>query len=185
MRTLIQPVVWLCATLRIPPNAVTVISLLLNIGTGYLFYRGMFVIAGVVMAVGGILDTVDGELARSGNRASRFGAFLDSNFDRASEFFVLFGLFLFYNHTPVSIVIVAALFSSIMVSYTRARAEGVDIECRVGVFERPMRILVLTLGALFLNNRLFPIAIWILLAGTTATVLHRSIYVLLKLKRTR
>lgn len=180
---MLRPLVWLCGVLRISPNAITIASLVLSAGAGYLFYRGWFVVAGIVMAVGGILDTVDGELARSRNRASRFGAFLDSNLDRFSEFFVLFGIFLFYFPAPISILIVGALFSSIMVSYARARAEGVNTECRIGIFERPLRVFVLTLGALFLNKRLFPIALWILFIGTTVTVFQRFIYVLAKLKK--
>ncbi len=183
-RGLLRPLVWLFGALRISPNAVTIASLVLSIGAGYLFYRGMFVVAGIIMAIGGIFDTVDGELARSRNRASRFGAFLDSNLDRFSEFFVLFGIFLFYFPSPTSILIVGALFSSIMVSYARARAEGVNTECRIGIFERPLRVFVLTLGALFLNKRLFPIALWILFVGTTVTVVQRVIYVLVKLKKT-
>jgi CDP-diacylglycerol--glycerol-3-phosphate 3-phosphatidyltransferase len=183
-RSLLQPLVWICRVLHISPNALTIASLVVSVGAGYLFYRGMFVIAGILMACGGIFDTVDGELARSTQQTSRFGAFLDSNFDRVAEFCVLFGLFLFYYHTRTSILIVAALFASIMVSYTRARAEGVNVECRIGIFERPLRVFILTIGALFLNKRLFPVAIWILLAGTVVTVVERLVYVLAKLKKT-
>lgn len=182
-RTLLRPLVRLFRFLHISPNAVTVVSLVLSVVAGYLFSRGLFVVAGIVMAVSGICDSVDGELARSSGRSSRFGAFLDSNFDRISEFCVLFGIFWFYFPDRISFVIIGALFGSLMVSYARARAEGVGGECRVGIFERPLRMLVLTLGALFLNTRLFPLALWVLLAGTAVTVVHRLVYVLVHLKK--
>ncbi|MFB0508982.1 MAG: CDP-alcohol phosphatidyltransferase family protein [bacterium] len=175
----IQPLVKLLVSLRIPPNLLTIISLPFSIIAGYLYGTGKFIPAGIFLAFVGFFDTVDGEVARKSNRINPNGAFLDSTIDRITEFFVFLGLFLFYrNNLLVSVLIFLALFASFLVSYIRARAQGIGKDCNTGIFERPVRFLFLVLGSLFLNPRLFPIVLWIILIGSILTIFQRLIYVL-------
>lgn len=181
-RSLLSPLIGLCVRLRVQPNLLSLSSIPLSIGSGWLFYRGSFRWAALLLLLVGIADTVDGTVARAQNRASGFGAFLDSALDRCSEFFVLFGLYLYYYPGSPAILIPILLFTSLMVSYLRARAEGLGVECRIGVFERPMRVFILVLGALILSPKGFPLILWVLLAGTLSTIGQRLYLVLRRLR---
>jgi CDP-diacylglycerol--glycerol-3-phosphate 3-phosphatidyltransferase len=125
------------------------------------------------MALAGALDILDGSLARVSGRASPFGAFLDSVLDRYSDLLVLAGLvFLFarLGRLDAVIAVLLAVVGTVMVSYTRARAESIDVECRVGLMERGERMLVLIAGALF--DLLVP-AVWVVALGANATAVQR------------
>jgi CDP-diacylglycerol--glycerol-3-phosphate 3-phosphatidyltransferase len=125
------------------------------------------------MTLAGVLDILDGSLARVSGRVSPFGAFLDSVLDRYSDLLVLAGLvFLFarLGRLDAVVAVLLALIGTVMVSYTRARAESVDVECRVGFMERGERMLVLIAGAFF--DLLVP-AVWAVALGANATALHR------------
>lgn len=173
-----------------PPAVISVAGLLFTGVAFVLLYRGWSAengwgwmrAAGGVMLFAAIWDTLDGEVARSRNIASAKGAFLDSVLDRLSEFIIYLGLFLFLGFSRFdSILLFAFLFTSLAVSYVRARAEGVGIDCKVGLFDRPLRVFIIgaTLIAIpqYMN--------WVtrlLLAGTFATALRRFIYVLSRKK---
>jgi CDP-diacylglycerol--glycerol-3-phosphate 3-phosphatidyltransferase len=177
LRVLAQPLVRLLLALRVPPNAVTIAGLALSIAVGLLLGQGRFFAAGIVLLLAGLSDTVDGELARQSNRPSSRGAFLDSTLDRISEFAVFFGLFWFLRRSPGTAALVfATLFASFAVSYVRARAEGIGIDCKIGIFERPVRFLFLVLGIFF--NRYLSYALWIILAGAAFTTVQRILAVL-------
>jgi len=177
-RKLLAPLVAVLAALRVPPNAVTIIGLPLSIAAGACFADGRFIWGGVFVALVGLCDTLDGELSRRTGRASPLGAFLDSTVDRLSESLVLVGLYWYYRGSWFGLLAVVALVFSLMVSYVRARAEGVGRECKVGLFERPVRVLTMLVGAFLLGRTWMPIALGVIALGSFITVVHRIIHVL-------
>jgi len=177
-RRLLSPAVSLLAALRVPPNAVTLLGLPFSIGAGYCFASGRFIWGGAFLALVGLCDTLDGELSRRTGTASALGAFLDSTVDRLSESLVLVGLYWYYQKSWFGLLAVAALVFSLMVSYVRARAEGVGRECGVGWFERPVRVIILLIGALVLGRTWMPVALGLTAVGSFITVIHRITHVL-------
>ncbi len=145
------PVVHLLARTGITPNTVTWLGLLIAIGAGVLVGIGHPFVAGFAVLVGGFFDIIDGALARTTDRATRFGAILDSTLDRAGEAVVLLGLLVFYTReqSTVGVVVVGVVWlMSLLVSYIRAKAEGMGLECEVGLFTRAERVILLALGLL-------------------------------------
>jgi CDP-diacylglycerol---glycerol-3-phosphate 3-phosphatidyltransferase len=165
------------------PNGLTILGSVLTASVGLLAAQGWFLAAAICLWLFSLADTLDGALARSTNRVSVFGAFLDSVCDRTAEAAVFFGIVWWYQSTGSSLGValaVLALVGSLMVSYTRARAEGVGLQTAdVGWFQRPERIILLGLG--FLLTPLWASALLIvlgLLAVLTAvTVLQRVLHV--------
>jgi len=182
-RRLLKPLVSLLAALRISPTSVTVFGLPLSIGAGYFFATGQFMLGGVLAALVGLCDTLDGELSRRTGTSSDLGAFIDSTVDRLSESLVLVGLYWYYRDSWFGLLAVVALVFSLMVSYVRARAEGVGRECRIGFFERPIRVLVLLFGAFVLGRAWMPVALGVIALGSLITVIQRIIYVLSQKER--
>jgi len=136
----------------------------------------MFFYAGLVIIFSGFFDLVDGQVARATNRVTRFGAFFDSVVDRYSDASQFLGLLVYYARSDRSFYVVLTAFvmiSAIMVSYTRARAESLIGSCRVGFMERPERLVLVILGALF--NRMAPV-LWVIAVLSTITVIHRMRY---------
>ena len=177
-RRLLGPLVRALAALRVSPTAVTCIGLPLSIGAGYCFATGRFVLGGVFAALVGLCDTLDGELSRRTGTASALGAFVDSTVDRLSESLMLVGLYWYYRDSWFGLLAIAALVFSLMVSYVRARAEGVGRECKVGLFERPVRVLLLLFGAFVLGRTWMPVALGVIALGSFVTVVHRIVHVL-------
>ena len=177
-RRLLRPLVSLLAAMRVSATAVTIVGLPLSIGAGYLFATGRFTWGGVLAALVGLCDTLDGELSRRTGKASALGAFVDSTVDRLSESLVLVGLYWYYRDSWFGLLAVVALVFSLMVSYVRARAEGVGRECKVGFFERPVRVLVLLFGAFVLGRTWMPVALGVIALGSLITVVQRIVYVL-------
>lgn len=178
-RRLLRPLVGVLSALRIHPNVVTLASVPLSLLGGYFFATGRFTLGGISAALVGLSDTLDGELSRLTGRQSSTGAFLDSVVDRLSEVLLIGGICWYYSRSEPgsSMIAIAALVSSLLVSYVRARAEGLGFECRVGWFERPVRVLVLLFGAFFLGTRCMPVAMALIAAGSLATALHRVLFV--------
>lgn len=156
------------------PNMLTWLGFVLSAFTAWVLFRGAFTAGGMLVVAAGLFDALDGSLARATGRVSTFGAFFDSTLDRLSEAMLYFGLLMFFASRPGSQQGIAltylALVGSLMVSYTRARAEGLGYECKVGLFTRFERVLVLSLGLLFAQVR---IALWILVASSFFTAFHR------------
>ncbi len=177
-RRFLRPLVNLLAAMRVSATAVTVAGLPLSIGAGYLFATGRFIGGGVLAALVGLCDTLDGELSRRTGTASALGAFVDSTVDRLSESLVLVGFYWYYRDSWYGLLAVVALVLSLMVSYVRARAEGVGRECRVGFFERPIRVLLLLFGAFVLGRTWMPLALGVIAIGSLITVVHRIFHVL-------
>jgi CDP-diacylglycerol---glycerol-3-phosphate 3-phosphatidyltransferase len=165
--------------LGLTPNALTVIGSVLTAGVGLLVAQGWFLAAGVCLWLFSLTDTLDGALARATGRVSVFGAFLDSVCDRYAEAGVFLGLVWWYQTTGDALGLALAYLSiigSLMVSYARARAEGVGFEAaEVGWFQRPERIVLLGVG--FLLASIQPAALLVVLAAlavlTSLTVLQR------------
>ncbi|HYP41419.1 MAG TPA: CDP-alcohol phosphatidyltransferase family protein [Chloroflexia bacterium] len=166
----------------ITPNMLTLFGLVLNMAVAALLATGHLVAGGVMIIVAGLFDMLDGALARITNRASAFGAFLDSVVDRYSEAVVLLGLLLYYyqqlsiQRLTEVVLIYAILFGSVMISYTRARAEGLNIKNEVGLMARPERIILLAVGLLFNTVLLIPV-LWVLAIGTQITAIQRIVHV--------
>ena len=144
---ILRPLVRWLSIMRVRPDTLTVIGWTLALGSAVLFGVGYARIAGVVMLLGGLFDALDGAVARESNRMSSFGAFLDSTLDRLSESAIFVGLIFFYASAarPFETMLAGiAMTFSLLTSYTRARAEGLGIDCQVGLLERAGRIVILS-----------------------------------------
>ncbi len=161
---------------RINPNFLTFLGLVTNIAAAWQFARGRFVAAGLVVIGAGFFDLVDGPVARESNRVTRFGGFFDSVLDRYSDLALFMGLLVYYASIDrfFYIVLTAIVMTgSVMVSYTRARAENTIPRCKVGFLERPERIVLIILGALF--DRMAPV-LWVIAVLSNLTVIYRMVY---------
>lgn len=173
------------AYLRINPNVLTLIGVAINVGCGVLFGAGYFFWAGVVLIVANLFDMLDGGVARLTGSVTKFGAFLDSSFDRMSDMVIFLGIIVFYaanrpEHSLLNVFLAGvAMMGSVLVSYTAAKAEGVVGNVRIGFLQRPERIVLLIIGALssvdstsFFANRM-PAVLWILAVGSLWTFISR------------
>ena len=166
---------WLALS-RIHPNVLTFLGLVINIVAASLFAAGNFRAAGLVVIAAGLFDMVDGRVARETNRVTRFGGFFDSVVDRYSDLALFFGLLVYYAwiSRPFYIVLTAIVMTgSVMVSYTRARAECTIPKCKVGFLERPERVVLIIIGALL--DRMAPV-LWVIAVLSNITVVARMIY---------
>jgi len=171
-----DPIVGVLSRTGISPNAVTSLSLALSVATAGLVATGHFLLGGLLVLVSGLCDLLDGALARSTKRTTRFGAILDSTVDRASEAIVFCGLLIWYlprGSALVPVLVLVALIASFLVSYIRARAEGLGLQCQVGLFTRAERVIVLAVGLLV--NQVM-IALWVLVVFACVTVAQRLLY---------
>jgi CDP-diacylglycerol--glycerol-3-phosphate 3-phosphatidyltransferase len=192
---LLEKIVNGLALTKISPNHLTFIGLLINTGAAVLFglgnehnYVRMFLYAGLVIIGAGIFDMVDGRVARLTDQVTVFGAFFDSVIDRYSDVVLFFGLVVFYARGNRLLYVFLAAFvmaTSLMVSYTRARAEALIGSCKVGFMERPERIVLIILGALFERWGAMAPVLWILAVISTLTVIHRIAYTYGKTKGVR
>src|ERR1051326_1085592 len=149
---------------------------MINVGASALLWVGQFRWAGVVIVGAGLFDMVDGRVARETNRVTRFGGFFDSVLDRYSDLFLFIGLLVWYGsiNRPFYVLLTAvAMIGSVMVSYTRSRAENSIPTCKVGFMERPERIVLLIIGALF--DRMAPV-LWVIAVLGNLTVVHRMVF---------
>lgn len=162
--------------LRITPNQVTIAGTVLNLAAGALVIAEHLVWAGIVFVVAGFMDMLDGALARMSQKVTTFGAFLDSTLDRVSEGVILSAIayLLAVQGREIDVaLVVLALLGSVLVSYTRARAESLGVECKVGLMSRPERVILIAVG-LFFN--VLPYVIYIMLALTVLTVIQRVVH---------
>lgn len=168
---------------KIHPNVLTFIGLLINVGAAVLLALGHFLSAGFVIIGAGLFDMVDGRVARETNQVTRFGGFFDSVVDRYSDLGLLVGMLVWYGsiNRPWYVVLTAiAMTGSVMVSYTRARAENVIPTCKVGFMERPERVVLVIIGAIF--DRMAPV-LWVIAVLSNLTVIHRMIFTWQEAKR--
>jgi CDP-diacylglycerol---glycerol-3-phosphate 3-phosphatidyltransferase len=173
------------ASVGFTPNALTTIGLLLNVGAGVVIASGAYQWGALAFLVSSAFDAFDGAVARAIGQATRFGAFFDSVADRYAEAAILMGLgwsLIVRGEATLVGATCAALVGSLLVSYARARAEGLGVECEVGLLQRTERILLLSLGLLFAEPLLTPI-IWMLAVATNVTVVQRMVHVYRALNR--
>ena len=181
--TIVSPFVRAAAKLHISPNALTLTGLVISLVSAVIVGSGYLLAGGLVMLFSGLFDMIDGALARSTGKTTKFGALMDSVSDRVSEAALLCALLVMYTlrgSTPGAFLAAAALVGSFLTSYIRARAEGLGLECRVGMFTRAERVIVLGLG-LILDQALWQygalVAVAILAAFSYVTVVQRVAYV--------
>ncbi len=176
-----EPVARLLAKTPITPSVITWLGFLLAVGAAVFIVTGHLFAAGWVVLVAGFFDMLDGALARYTNRATRFGAMLDSTLDRLSEAVVLLGILVLYARGQLVaevLLVGVVLFGSLMVSYIRAKAEAIGLQAEMGLFTRPERVIVLALG-LLLNQIPYAlvIALGIMAVFSFVTIGQRLIYV--------
>jgi CDP-diacylglycerol--glycerol-3-phosphate 3-phosphatidyltransferase len=179
----LRAIINLCVALRIHPNTLTLIGVIINVAAAWALGFGRFMLAFVIMLVANIFDFIDGKVAHLTNTVSEFGAFWDSTLDRFSDLALLTGLIFLYSKLGRSdYVMIAALtlIFSIMTSYARARAESLVKKCKVGFMERPERIVLLMIGAA--TNRMAGV-LWVVLVLSILTVANRIYYTYLDLNR--
>ena len=168
---------------RIHPDALTFIGLVINAIAAVLLASGRFFVAGLVIISAGLFDMVDGRVARETHKVTVFGGYFDSVVDRYSDLVLLMGLLVYYasiNRFFYIVLTAVVMTGSVMVSYTRARAESIIPKCRAGFMERPERIVLLIIGALF--NRMAPV-LWVIAVFANITVIHRMIHTWQETKR--
>jgi CDP-diacylglycerol---glycerol-3-phosphate 3-phosphatidyltransferase len=167
---------------RLTPNTISLTGLALNLLAAVLVWEGLFFVGGVAFIVGSIMDTLDGRYSRMSGKGTPFGAFLDSTLDRIEEGIVLTavaGYFAAHGNRAAAAGVVVAVLASLMVSYTRARAEALGVECKVGIATRPVRVVILSIGLLFARGaslgsfELLEPAVYVLAALSVVTVAQR------------
>jgi CDP-diacylglycerol--glycerol-3-phosphate 3-phosphatidyltransferase len=198
----LDPLVRALLALGLKPDHLTVLGFVLSLAAALLFAIGRFRGAALLAAASGLCDILDGQLARRSGVASRFGAFLDSTLDRVAEAALFVGLTWYYTaqlvdmavnpdrvmanlqhglepvtFAAIAVFAVLALVGSFMVSYTRARAEGLGLECKVGWFERPERMVLLIIAGLFGLGPVIPGALIVLVIFSFATAAQRMAHV--------
>ena len=183
---LTQPVVLLLAKTNLAPDVITWFGFLISVGAAVLIVKEQLFAAGFVVLIAGFFDMLDGALARSTNRTTRFGAILDSTLDRLADAAPLLGILILYNReqSATGIIIVGlALLGSLLVSYIRARAEAAGLDCQVGLFTRAERVVVLALGLLLSQiDYALIIALAIIVVFSFITVSQRLLYAWLQTK---
>lgn len=173
---IIRGIVTALSLSRVHPNVLTFLGLVINIWAAFLFAGGKFRWAGIVLIGAGLFDMVDGRVARETNRVTRFGGFFDSVIDRYSDLAVLVGLLVYYasiNRFFYVVLTAIVMTGTVMVSYTRARAENTIPRCKVGFLERPERVVLVILGGLF--NVMAPV-LWVIAVLSNWTVISRMYY---------
>jgi CDP-diacylglycerol--glycerol-3-phosphate 3-phosphatidyltransferase len=171
---------------RLTPNAISMVGLVGNIVAAVLVTQRYFFLAGIAFILGSVMDTLDGRYSRMSGKGTAFGAFLDSTLDRVEEGIVLTAVAAYFSERgddlAVAAVVVTVL-GSLMVSYTRARAEALGVECKVGLATRPVRVVILSAGLLFARGaslgdfELLAPAIYAMAILTSFTVLQRVLHV--------
>jgi CDP-diacylglycerol---glycerol-3-phosphate 3-phosphatidyltransferase len=171
---------------RLTPNAISIMGLFGNVVAAVLVTQRLFFLAGVAFVLGSVMDTLDGRYSRMSGKGTLFGAFLDSTLDRIEEGIVLAavaGYFASRGEDFAAAMCVVAVLGSLMVSYTRARAEALGVECKVGLATRPVRVVLLSIGLIFAKGagigdfELLAPSIYVIAALTIVTVIQRVLHV--------
>jgi CDP-diacylglycerol---glycerol-3-phosphate 3-phosphatidyltransferase len=173
---LLDKIVGALAATGVNPNLLTFFGLLVNFAAAACFAVGNFRTGAMIIFIAGFLDMLDGQVARRQHRVTAFGAFYDSTLDRYADMALYMGLLVYYSvsgRTPYVVLAAVATAGSVMVSYSRARAESLIPLCKVGFMERPERLVLLIIGGLF--TRMGPV-LWVIAVISTITVIHRIYY---------
>ncbi|MEC8049046.1 MAG: CDP-alcohol phosphatidyltransferase family protein [Chloroflexota bacterium] len=170
---LVNPILFLMLKVKLTPNAVTILGFIICCISAYYISAGSFLVGGLLVLFSGFLDIFDGALARKINQITDKGAFLDSTFDRLSESIVLIGLIYYFsisNETNFVLLTSISLAFSLLISYLRARIEGLGYNSKSGFFTRPERVLLVSLGLIFFSPEL---TVTLLALATAAGLFHR------------
>ena len=171
---------------RLTPNTISLTGFALNLAAAGLVVERLFFLAGVAFIVGSVMDTLDGRYSRMSGKGTPFGAFLDSTLDRLEEGIVLTAVAAYFasRHDQLAVAaVVAAVLGSLMVSYTRARAEALGVACKVGLATRPVRVVILSVGLVFAKGaslghfQLLAPAVYVLAVLTVLTTIQRIVHV--------
>jgi CDP-diacylglycerol--glycerol-3-phosphate 3-phosphatidyltransferase len=171
---------------RLTPNAISLTGFVLCVGAAVLVAERLFFLSGIVFIIGSVCDTLDGRYSRMSGKGTPFGAFLDSTLDRIEEGVVLTTVAAYFAARDMQFAVAAcvvAVLASLMVSYTRARAEALGVECKVGIATRAVRVVILSVGLLFAKGagladfELLAPAVYVLAGLSTITVLQRIFHV--------
>jgi CDP-diacylglycerol--glycerol-3-phosphate 3-phosphatidyltransferase len=165
---------------RLTPNQISMVGFTLNVIAAVLVWQHEFFLGGVVFIIGSVCDTLDGGYSRMSGKGTPFGAFLDSTLDRIVEGIVLTAVaatFAERNDELAVAAVVIAVMASLVVSYTRARAEALGVQCKVGIADRLVRVVVISAGLVFADLGALEPAIYVLAALTSVTVLQRILHV--------
>jgi CDP-diacylglycerol---glycerol-3-phosphate 3-phosphatidyltransferase len=171
---------------RLTPNAISLTGFVLNVVAAVLVWEELFIWGGIAFIVGSVCDTLDGRYSRMSGKGTQFGAFLDSTLDRIEEGIVLTAVayvFAKRGDAFAAAAVVVAVLASLMVSYTRARAEALGVECKVGIANRAVRVVILSVGIVFADLDLLAPAVYVLAGLSTITVLQRILHVRKELNR--
>jgi CDP-diacylglycerol--glycerol-3-phosphate 3-phosphatidyltransferase len=176
---------------RLTPNTISLTGFVLNVAAAVLVVERLFFLAGIAFIIGSIMDTLDGRYSRMSGKGTPFGAFLDSTLDRLEEGIVLTAVAAYFasRHMQIAVaaVVVGVLFS-LMVSYTRARAEALGVACKVGLATRPVRVVIIAVGLVFAKGaglghfELLAPAVYVLAVVTVLTTVQRILYVRTQLR---
>lgn len=184
------------ASMGIPPNVLTTIGVVINLGCGVAFGLGEFFWAGIVLIIANLFDMLDGNVARLSGRVTKYGTFLDSTLDRLSDMGCFIGIMVFYardipQHSTLNVLLAGVgMVASVLVSYTTARSEGLGVKANIGFLQRPERVVLFIIGALstwnwnsqnWFANRM-PQVLWVLAVGSVWTLVQRMIYIRGKLR---
>ena len=185
----IEPLAKVLVKLGIHPHIITVAGLVISLLAANFYRLGLFIYAGLLVVLAGICDVLDGYLARETNKMSKYGALIDSTIDRYSEVFIFLGLAAYYHQSSsyLPLVIILAITGSMLVSYTRARAEGLGIQCKIGIMQRQERIVALVIGTFLaaiphIGNYIMIFTIWFIAIMANVTVIQRIVYIRKELK---
>lgn len=171
---------------RLTPNAISMTGLVLNVVAAVLVWQRWFFLAGIAFVVGSVMDTLDGRYSRMSGKGTQFGAFLDSSLDRIEEAIVLTAVAAYFASRRMEFAVAAtavAIGASLLVSYTRARAEALGVECKVGIASRAVRVVILSAGLLFAKGaslgdvELLAPAVYVLAGLSVVTTLQRILHV--------
>ncbi|HGJ66860.1 TPA: CDP-alcohol phosphatidyltransferase family protein, partial [bacterium] len=185
----LQPIAKAIASVGISANTLTITGLVFGIGAGVCIALGYLKLAGVLILIGGSFDMIDGAVARASNKNTPFGALLDSVVDRYSEGIIFIGLAIYCSKSSMIdglALTCLGLISSFLVSYVRARAEGLQIECKVGLMQRPERVILLSIAVLFrdfsiVNVSILILVLWVMVIFSHITVIQRVFFALKQL----
>ena len=179
------------AATGIPPNVLTLIGVIINLGCGVLFGFGEFFWAGIVLILANLFDMLDVNVARLTGRVTKYGGFLDSTLDRLSDMGSFLGIMVFYarlteHHSTLNVFLAGVgMIASVLVSYTTARSEALGVKANIGFLQRPERMVLLMIGGLstwdwnstsIWHNRM-PQVLWVLAVGSMWTLVQRMIYI--------
>jgi phosphatidylglycerophosphate synthase len=181
----LRAIIRACVVLRIHPNVLTFVGVLINLLAAWALATGRFVTAGGIMIGANIFDFIDGKVAREMGMESAFGGFWDSVMDRFSDLALFLGLVYLYSsvhRTDYVVITVMAMIFTVLTSYARARAESVVAKCKVGFMERPERIVLFMIGAF--TNRMAAV-LWVILVLSILTVADRIFYTWRELERAK